>query len=191
MYREVSKLMNEYKDIPLYGILLFTESHPHVIKMLKDADYFSALDTITDTNLALFSTVLFNGHYEFPEPTPGSLAMKVQIWREPHQNMKLLRWFDIDDSRALPLLVIWGYESDGFYFQKYSIEGEDSKDIYNNLNVVLSRISQSVQKAKSNNIVDKQKIFKQARWEIRKLEKHQKIKNFFETVSMFRGAIGI
>jgi hypothetical protein len=48
-----------------------------------------------------------------------------------------------------------------------------------------------VQLFSDESIVDKQKIFKQARWEIRKLEKHQKIKNFFETVSMFRGAIGI
>jgi hypothetical protein len=191
MIREISKLIHEHSNYPLFGILLFSEAHPHVIKALKDKDYYSALNEITGKVVALFTTMLFLGKYEYPSPPPGVLANMVPIWKEPQQNKKIFPWFRIRDSRELPLLVIFGHESGDFYYQKIPIRDESPLDVFNSLNDVLSRISLSVQKATNENGINKQKIFEHAKWEMQKLEAHQKIKDLFETASLFRGAIGL
>jgi len=178
-------------NYPLLGILLFTESDPHMIKVLRDPDYYAALDNITGKNLALFATILFQGKYEYPSLPPGVLAHMVPIWREPRQNKKVTPWFSISDSRELPLLVIFGHKSGDFYYQKYPIKAETPETIFNNLKEVLLRISTSVQKARDEGGVNKQIMFEHAQWEMKKLEAHQNIKGFLETVSMFRGAIGV
>jgi len=178
-------------NYPLWGILLFTEAHPHIIKALKDADYYSALNEITGDNLALFTTMLFVGEYEMPSPPPDVIALLVPVWKEPQQNKKVLPWFSIKDSRELPLLVVFGHEGGEFYYQKYPIKDDSPQDVFNSLKSVLSRVSEAVDRASDENGVYKQKIFEQAQWEMRKLEARQKVKDFFETVSMFRGAIGI
>jgi hypothetical protein len=191
MFKEVSKLMQEHTNFPLFGMLLFTEAHPHIIKALKDADYYSALNEITGKEVALFTTVLFLGGYEYPAAPPGVLSLVVPIWKEPQKNKTVLPWFNIKDSRELPLLVIFGYEGRDFYFQKYPIKAESPQDVFNCLQDVLLRISISVQRAKVKNRVYKQKIFEYAQWEMKKFEAYRKARDFFETVSIFRGAIGV
>lgn len=190
MIREISKLIHEHVNYPLFGILLFSETHPHVIKALKDTDYYSALNKITGKEVALFATMLFPGKYEYPSPPPGVHYNMAPIWKEPQQNKKIFPWFRIRDGRELPLLVIFGHEGGDFYYQKFPVRGESPQDVFNSLNDVLSRISLSVQKAIDENGINKQKIFEYAKWEMQKLEAHQMIKNLFETVSLFRGAIG-
>ena len=191
MFRELSKLIQEHMNFPLFGLLLFTEAHPHIIKALKDTDYYSALNEITGNEVALFATVLFLGEYEYPSPPPGIRGMMVAIWKEPQENKKVLPWFDIQDSRELPFLIIFGHESREFYFQKYPIIADSPQDVFNCLRNVLTRISASVQKASEKSGFNKQKMFELAQWEMKKLESQRKLRDFFETVSTFRGAIGI
>lgn len=191
MIRELSKLMNEHIRYPLFGMLLFTEAHPHIVKMLKDVDYYSALDKISGSNLAFFITMLFRGEYVHPIPPPDILTKMVPVWKEPKQNMKVLPWFDIKDSRVLPLLVIFCHENRKIYFQKHLIKAKSPEEAFNDLNDVLLRISASVQKASDADGINKDVLFRYAQWEIRKLDATQKIINLFEAASTIRGAVGI
>lgn len=191
MIRELSGLINEHMNYPLFGILLFTESDPHIIKVLKDADYYAALDEITGNSVALFATILFQGEYKYPLPPPGEIANMMPIWKEPRENKKILPWFNIRDSRELPLLVIFGHQNRDFYYKKYRIKADTPEAIFNDLKDVLSRMSATLQKLGDEGVISKQVMFKQAQWEIRKLEVRQTIKDFFETISTFRGVIGV
>jgi hypothetical protein len=190
MFRELSKLINEHDKYPLFGMLLFTEIHPHVIKTLKDVDYYSALDKISGDEIALFSTMLFHSKPENLSLSPDNFHHMVPIWKEPEENKKILRWFDIKDSQELPALVIFGYGVGNIYYQKYSISSNSSLGVFNKLNIVLSRVSDSVRNNKNNGRVSDNEIFEGAQWEIIKLQAKQKLKDILEQASLFRGAIG-
>ena len=192
MIRELSQLLNENKDYPLWGILLFTDVHANIIKTLRDVDYYRALNEITGSELALFTTILFPQELEMPDRNPYALYDMMPIWKEPRENKKIFPWFNIKDRSELPLLVIFGHADGNFYYQKFSIQDSSVEDAFNSLRSALSRISTIIEKNRKNyGVADPKEIFKQAQWEIKKLATKEKLKNFFEAASTFRGAIGI
>ena len=181
-------MLEHYGTFPLFGIILFTEAHPHVIKMLKDRDYYAALNEISGEQIAVFATMLFRGEYEYPSPPPGMLAMMVPIWKEPAENQKVLAWFDIRDSRALPLFVVFTVNGDDLYYQLYPLKSESPQEVFNSLREALSAIAVRLQQSKNTNPID---IFKMAKWEIKKLRTIQKVRDILEAISLFRGVAGI
>lgn len=191
MIRELSYLMREYYHYPLFGMLLFTDAHPHIIKMLRDPDYYSALDMITGDNIALFSTMVFHGEFEYPSPPSEMFAKVLPVWKEPIQNMKVLPWFDIRESRVLPILVVFCHNDGNIYFQKHAIKAESSHDCFNNINKILSRISEVINQVKGADGINKVELFRYAQWEMRVLETEQRIVDLFEAAATFRSAIGI
>ena len=189
MITELNKqLLDHYGRFPLFGIILFTEAHPHVVMMLKDRDYYAALDEITGEQIAVFATMLFRGEYTYPSPPPGVLAHMVPIWKEPAENKKVLTWFDIRDSRALPLFVVFTVDGDELYYQLYPLKSESPQEVFNSFREVLSAIGVRLQQSKNMTPID---VFKMAKWEIKKLRAKQKVRDILETISVFRGVAGI
>jgi hypothetical protein len=182
--RETSELFQ------LFGIILFTSSHPHVIKMLKDEDYLSALNDITGNHIAVFATTLFQGKYMTPDLKPGQIGMMYYIWREPNENKSLLSWFGLKDSENLPLLILFGvdFENDDLYCQKYSIKANSPQSTYNLLQEALSAVSTQIEE---NINLDKTSLFKKASWEIKKIQAKQALKRLVGITSLLRGAGGM
>lgn len=162
-----SQLLEYYDKTLLFGLILFTEEHPHVIKMLRDTDYYDALDKITGDQIAVFTTMLFRGEYTYPSPPPGTFAMMRPIWKEPQENKKILSWFDIEDTRALPLFVLFGMEGNALYYQKYPIQSKSVEDMFNSLQQMLSVVSDV---AKKDTGSDRKAVFGQAQWEMKQLQ---------------------
>lgn len=184
------KLRESYEQFPLFGIILYTSQHPHVIKMLKDEDYLAALNDITGEQIAIFWTGLFPGHYKSPPSEPGQLSIMFMIWQEPNQNKELLSWFDLETSKDLPLLVLFGidFEKNDLYCQKYSIKAESPQNTYNLLQEALSAASTQIQK---NSSLDRIAVFKKAQWEIKKIQARKGFSQLFQLTSLLRGVGGI
>lgn len=158
--------------------------------MLKDEDYLNALDNITGKNIAVFTTALFPGQYTSPSSTSGRMSMMYKIWQEPEQNKELLSWFDIDSSKKLPLLVLFGidFKNNDLYWHTYSIKAESPLITYNLLQQVLSVTSAQVQE---NTNLDKIALFNKARLEIRKIQATQFLSKLIPLFASLRGAINI
>ena len=189
MIIDLNKQLEElYTKFPLFGIILFTEVHPHVIKALKDPDYYDALDKITSKQIAIFTTMLFKGEYKYPKPPSGVLAHMIPIWQEPHENTKMLSWFNLEDSKDFPLFIIFGIDNNELYHQKHSIKDNSPKEVFKNLQKVIYPICDQI---RENSHIDKKALFKKAQWEIKKLQAKQKAEELLGVVSSFRGFSGI
>lgn len=96
----------------LFGIILYTDAHPNVKKVLRDEDYWRALDEVSGPKWPVFSIRALPGRLEYPSPPPGVLFEMIPVWREPAENLELIEIFEIDSTRRLPVLVVFTEENE-------------------------------------------------------------------------------
>lgn len=87
-------------------VILYTDKHPNIKKILRDDDYWLAPHEITGENFAVFSVRPEKGRYESSKSSPGVMSMMFRIWKEPRENQKLIDLFEIENTSILPLLLL-------------------------------------------------------------------------------------
>lgn len=184
------KLLEHYDSYPLFGIILFTEAHPHVIKVLKDVDYWNALDEISGEQLAIFATRLFKGELNMPVPRPGVLESMIPLWKEPAANKEILSWFEIQDSRELPLFALFGIDDDDLFYKTLQIRSQSVNDVYNSIREVVNLVSNFIGKNRANTW-GRKKIFDALILRINLLTAKKKAQQFLELIGSLRSASGI
>ncbi len=185
----LNERLSEYHDrFPVFGIILFTDAHPHVVKALKDPDYYAALEQITGEHIGVFATMLFQGEYKYPQPPPGTVGMIIPVWKEPSRNREVLSWFGISDSQKLPLFVLFGLDNKELYYKTHPIEANSAKEVFNSLNIVLHPISVHIA---DNKDLHRRQLFKQLKWRLAGLRARQKGEELFRAASLLRGVSGL
>ncbi len=175
---------------PLLGMFLFTEANPHIVKILKDIDYWNALEALSGDNIGIFATSLFKGSYAFPPSKPGYLSMMIPVWQEPKENKKILSFFNIENSRELPLFVIFCFEDNEIRLHKISIEEENSDKAFNSIKNTLEIID-SIYGDGNRNSLSKQDAFRKLSNKILFEKASGKFKTLLDIVSTLRGVIGL
>lgn len=107
-------------DIKTFGFIIYTEENPNIIKLLKDDDYWNALDKASGEKFYIFTVKPTQGTREYPSMNNGMMGMMVKIWKEPKDNHKLLEVFEIKSTEELPLFFI--FTKVGPYLLKYSVK---------------------------------------------------------------------
>ena len=97
---------------PLFGVIIYTDSHPNVKKVLRDEDYWIALDEISGPKWAVFSVRAHPGGWEIPRMPEGMIGMLTQVWKEPSANRELLSAFELEDTKELPAVVVFVLNGD-------------------------------------------------------------------------------
>ncbi|MCA9997322.1 MAG: hypothetical protein KDE56_16300 [Anaerolineales bacterium] len=174
------------RDCALFGIILFNDSHPHIVKLLKDNDYYKALDELSGSHLAIFATVLFKP--ALVEPPPGVVHHMVPIWKEPKQNTKLFNLFEIKDSGSLPMFVLFNGQGSDLYFQKHPIIDTSIEETWNSLKEIIEPIVKSIDKNLEEEMPE---IFKKAQWQMRRVTAKNVVKRILGLVGSLRGIAGI
>jgi len=126
---EEQKSKNEV--IQLFGVILYTDKHPNIKKMLRDDDYWLALHEITGENFAVFSVRPEQGRYEFPKFPPGFIGMMIKIWKEPKDNQSLIELFEIKSTENLPLLLLFTEINGRYLSVQLEISDSSAADAYN------------------------------------------------------------
>lgn len=99
----------------IYGFILYTEQDPYVAKVLRDDDFWSALDTISGSNWPIFAVrPLPKGNWKLSPSSRGgnTTNFMVQTWDEPKANIPVLRDFGIKKTEDLPLFVVFMWDDD-------------------------------------------------------------------------------
>jgi len=191
MLNEVTEqIRSNYDKYSMFSVLLFTEEHPFIVKALKDPDIYDALNQLTGPNLLLFTSMLFKGRYRYPSPPPGVLANLCPIWVEPKENLKLLPLFKINDSRDLPLLVLFAFSENDpdLYWMTHEINDNSKNDVFNSIRKAVGPIVLDISGSLNE---PRKKIFQRARWSMRKLHAKKKLKDLLEIIGLVRGAAGM
>jgi hypothetical protein len=97
----------------VFGLVLYTDVHPNIKKVLRDNDYWASLDEISGPNWPIFSIRPKQGSRGFPNFSRDSIGMMVMVWREPRENVGILQAFGLESTENLPIFVIFCKDSGG------------------------------------------------------------------------------
>ena len=116
----------------VFGVILFTQRHPNLRRVLHDRLYWDALDEVSGDRWQIFATVAAMGHWDrapdlsATQSLPnGAIFQMQQVWIEPSENKELLADFQLDDTSSLPSLLVFGELTDGDFY-RLTIRLDDS-----------------------------------------------------------------
>ena len=186
MINTLYRLAQDYADYPLCSVMMFTDTHTHVIQMLEDVRYYRALDEMTGKDIALFHTRLFQGRYERPDQPPGLHCLMIPVWKEPQANRQLLALFDMKDSTHLPCLVTFVFADGDIHYTLSKINNESPVSAFNSVGEIVRRLVKAAGKSS-----DKLATLSAASFEMRVLNIKKGMGEFLGKLGAFRGAAGI
>lgn len=104
-------LVHEYKSnnevAQMFGVVLYGDEHPNLIKVLCDERYWTAFNKITGEDFAVFSIRPAQGEHSSPKFPGGSMSMMVPIWVEPEENREIIELFELESTQNLPMLLLF------------------------------------------------------------------------------------
>ena len=172
---ELIKLPDEI--IRIFGLILYTDENPHLVKVLRDDDYWNALDSVTGQKWCVFSVKPEKGRYDYPTPRPGMMCMMVPIWKEPNSNRELLEEFKLEDTKSLPQLVVFTETKKGKILSiAVKLKETSQEESFNHLSFVLRQISNAVQRIDKENRNDYESVFNAVSMEIEGLKLREFLK---------------
>lgn len=129
----------------IYGFILYTDKDPYVAKVLRDEDFWNALDSISGANWPIFSVrPLRKGKYSIPTSSSDIISYMVPTWVEPKANMQVLRDFGLENTERLPLFVAFMWDdTDELNQVDIPIEGKGIDEVYNSIEEIVKVITKA------------------------------------------------
>ena len=127
----------------IYGFILYTEKDPFVAKVLRDDDFWSALDSISGSNWPIFAVrPLKQGSMRNNSASSKHMSFLVSTWDEPKSNIPIIEDFGIEDSQDLPLFVAFMWDDeDNINELTIPILGSDTETIYHSIEEIVKTIA--------------------------------------------------
>ncbi len=156
-------IVEEYKAkdgvAHMFGIILYTDEHPNIKKVLRDDDYWLSFHELTGDRFCVFSIKPEKGAYEMPSPPPGVMAMMVPIWHEPSENKKLLDLFNIENTKHLPVLLLFTKFKDEYLKIELKLNDTSIDTAYNSTKEQLQFSCDAINQIKSENLDNPEGLF--------------------------------
>lgn len=149
-------LVQEYKSsnkvAHMFGVVLYTEEHPNIKKVLRDEDYWAAFNEITGHDFAVFSIRPVKGGHAFPKFPRGSMGMMVPIWVEPRENLEILKIFELEDTKDLPMLLLFTEVRGSYLSIKLPIKDTSVDIAYETIRAQLEFSCNAISRVKRENL---------------------------------------
>ena len=145
-----------------FGLILYTDAHPHIKKVLADNDYWNALDKISSSRWVIFSIRAKPGHYSYPNHRlpPGAIGMMIGVWKEPDENEYLLQEFEIKSTEKLPQLIVFAKGTNGeILSQSIRLDDFSKEKAYDSLKNAIKIISKAIDDVLPENIKSAEGVY--------------------------------
>jgi len=175
---ELSKIYRKKNElVDIFGVILYSDSNPHIKKVLADKDYWKALDEISGPKWAIFSIRPQEGKSTCPTFPVGTLGMMIPIWREPQENIRILEEFELDSTQNIPILLIFTQGKDEEILKfTFKINEESIEKAYNSLKQAIENITECVEKILPEYRKDSEAVFHAVEMGIYPYKQWEKIK---------------
>lgn len=146
----------EGEGADLYGLILYTSSHPHLRRVLKNDEYWQALDEASGPRWAVFAARLKaevpKSDTAPPDPTEDALLYVMVEARgdlfdqDGSTRSDMLDELGVDAS-DLPLLLVYTVSRRGdVYSRSWPLSDESEPKAYESLKSVLTVVSRSLER---------------------------------------------
>lgn len=137
----------------MYGIILYTEAHAHVKKVLQDEDYWRSLNEISGPQWAIFAVRAKPGAYKNPPSSMEFLPYMVPVWKEPAANRELLIAFELESTEKLPLFLVFNMTKVGEIHKiTISIDDGSIEKALHSLKEVIEKITLAIRNIDLENL---------------------------------------
>ena len=121
----------------LFGVILYTDRHVHLAKVLADDQYWKALHELSGTRWNVFAT---RG-----EPGSRGKGFLRSVWKEPKANLELLEQFELKSTESFPILMVYAEDTNGELHQRaIPIKGNTQEEVFNSLSDSLRTIADTL-----------------------------------------------
>ena len=175
------------KVVKVFGAIVYSDVHAHVKKVLKDEDYWKALDKISGNRWAIFAARAFQGRREIRGGgPPGSLGMMVQVWVEAEENKKLIEALGLKTTEK-PIFVIFTRLNDEETIHSV-IELYDSsiEKTYQRIKKIVQDITESIERIEQENISDYESVFNAVNMTVQRIKTIDTLKRIFAVYEWFK-----
>ena len=142
----VKDLVSEDKNLSrIYGFIIYTDQNPYVVKVLQDEEFWNALNSISGSNWPIFAVrPLRKGKYVTQGVGKNSIGFRVSTWKEPNENLQVLRDFGLTSTEQLPLFVAFMWDdNDELNEVAIQIRGKDKDSTYHSLEEIVKVITRA------------------------------------------------
>ncbi len=174
----IEKHKPKNNEASIFGIILFTDSNPHIKKVINDNDYWASLDEWSGQQWAVFATKAEKGSIGFPNFPDGCIGYMVPVWKEPNSNKQLLSAFEIESTENLPLLVVFTKDQDGEVLKnQISIKDESVEIAYASLKDAMNTISKAIEIIEPSNLANPLGVHSAVSLSIQDMKDWQRLKS--------------
>jgi len=133
----------------IFGVIVYTDVHANLKKLLRDEDYWRALDELSGPKWAVFSVRAHHGQWGLPTYPSGTIGMMHMVWKEPVANRDLLETFALDDTKDLPGVVVFALDGDALYRAAVRIDDSTLEATYSSLKSVFVKVAEALNRIPS------------------------------------------
>lgn len=136
----------------VFGVIIYTDENPYIKKVLRDEDYWSALDYVSGPRWPVFAIRPTPGKYvrRLPNSKPGTFGILVDMvseWCEPIENQDILNFLGLDDTRITPMLIVFCRgNNDEVLSMKHRIDEKNENRCYDSIRCVFKAVALSVER---------------------------------------------
>jgi hypothetical protein len=178
-------------SVQLFGVIIYTDAHAHLKKVLRDADYWASFDALSGPRFAVYSIRAYAGEWVSPPARPGSLATMHEVWREPTANAELVRAFALDDTRDLPALVVFALDGDEHYSTSLLIDESSIESCYTSLKDAMIAIASALSKGASERSTDSRVVFKSVKSALSVRRNWQRVRDGYKVLSELKKWVSV
>lgn len=113
LFRIIRKQIPVQGQASAFGVVLLTDSHANLRKVLDDDDYCKALNEISGPKWTVFAARAKQGRTEMPKFPAGTIGVMYMRWVEPQENAELIAALGLKSTQNLPCLVVLFPDEEG------------------------------------------------------------------------------
>jgi hypothetical protein len=188
LMKAVGNLENDPSVVKVFGAIIYSNRHPHIKKVLKDEDYWIALDDISGTRWTIFAARAVEGKTESRGGggPPGFLGMMYQVWVEPSQNRQLIEYLAIESTEK-PLFVIFARLKNGQILKSIlNLDDSSMEKAYKRLNSIIRDLTSSVERIEKENIENYESVFNAVEMSMSRIRDIDTLKKLFNVYEWFK-----
>jgi hypothetical protein len=182
----INDLVETYRDdknlIDTFGIILYTDEHANIVKVLRDDDYWKSFHETSGPNWAIFSIKPRKGHFSMPDFGPNQMGMMIPIWKEPSENNLLLKEFNLESTQNLPLFLIFTPAVEEILQIHMKIDDHSIDNAYASIKDIILVVSKAVKGILSKNYKNPEGVYAAISLA---LDNHRDIKRLKKTLDFY------
>ena len=143
-------LLNTFEKRPdlvkVFGAIIYSNRHPNIKKVLKDTDYWEALNEISGPRWAIIAARAEQGDYEIKGGGGplGTFGMMIQVWNEPRNNKMLVEYLGLESTEE-PYFVIFTRLKDGSVLRSITkLTDTFPKESYQRLRQIIAHLTSKI-----------------------------------------------